>query len=75
LALIICVGAGDKDIKPEELKRLADRTMNQLGHEFPIEIYEVENSEGKIAHLGVENFRDGFALWLITPGTPFSIRV
>jgi len=39
------------------------------------EIYEVENSEGKIAHLGVENFRDGFALWLITPGTPFSIRV
>ena len=65
----------DKDIQPEELKRLADGSMNQLGYEFPIEIYEVENSKGAIIHLGIEDFRDGFALWLIVPDTPISLRV
>ena len=38
-------------------------------------LYEVENSKGAIIHLGVEDFRDGFALWLIVPDTPFNTRV
>lgn len=66
---------GKIDIEPGDLKRLEDKIMNQFGHEFPIEVYEVENDKGEKGHLGIEKFRDGFALWLITPGSPFSRRV
>ncbi len=66
---------GYEYITPIKLKRLEDRIMKQFGHVFPIEVYEVENSEGNMTHLGVEKFRDGFALWLMTPGSPLSFRV
>lgn len=71
---ILCA-QGEQDIRPEDLKRLEDTTMNQFGHTFPIELYEVKNSKGEIGHLGIENFRDGYALWLLTPGSPYSVRV
>lgn len=49
-------------------------TMNQFGTEFPIEVYELENSNGVMVKIGVESFRDRFALWLITDGG-YCVRV
>lgn len=61
---------GQNDLEPKDLKRVDDMTINQFGHTFSVEVYEVENSKGKKGQLGIENFRDAYALWLITPEGP-----
>ena len=68
LQMGIYYARGKNDIRPKDLKQLEDITMDQFGHTFPVEVYEVENTKGEKGQLGIENFRDGYALWLISPG-------
>ena len=58
--------AGSKQ-SVDSLKKLEDRTMDQFGYTFNVEVFEVINVHGSPGYLGVEKYRDGFALWLITP--------
>jgi hypothetical protein len=64
LDMALCY-AGSKQ-KHQDLTVKEVRVINQFGNLIDVEIYEIDGVNGK-AEVGIENFRDGFALWLINP--------
>lgn len=49
----------------EELTHLGSGSISQWGTIIPVDLFEMNGKKGK-CRVGVEIFRDGYALWLIT---------
>ena len=48
-----------------DLTNLGVEVMNQWGTAFTVETFGIKGEKGD-CRIGIENFRDGYALWLIT---------
>jgi hypothetical protein len=57
---------GRKDLKVEDL-RPVEGNISQLGLEVEMEMFELENINGKTVRLAVQEFTSGWGLWLIAP--------